>query len=318
MRESVLSSAGQRILETEFTSVVMSAPNICGKYYKISQRSVPRAIPMIPLPSLFRHRPPDVDIVLPPTHRTRRDWPQHTPLELPQNAPPDFPVYPLLWHPIRTRVSCLSAPEGRVVGVEYSYDYQPSDSLFQASLGPNDVVWVPLYEGTILAPGKRRDTPRAEYDDNLEAIAQVALVVRAVLVGNANAEIHHNVSRRGEEWELCSRFITRHGTFVGQFGRPAFAPILELLVFDCFERDGKLRDLLNAQNALLLCFAGSGSFFERANDPRLPEPPPYPTFSAYLKTMEAWSGVGLQRGLDNGSGTVLQKMGFRAGFMGYF
>jgi hypothetical protein len=200
--------------------------------------------------------------------------------------------------------------------VEYSFDYQPSEEPFQEALGQNDVVWIPLYLGTINDPAVRKDEKRQENAANWKAISAIAPKVRAVLVGNANAEIHYELEPK-EEFERCLTFVEQHGDRIRPFGRPAFAPIMENLVYDAFHGGGKLRELLLSMDALVLSYAGSEWFFEKER-PRIPEPRPFPTMRAYLSELEAWTGVGLQRGLDNGSGRVLKDAGYSAGFMGYF
>lgn len=226
-----------------------------------------------------------------------------------------FPVYPMIWHPGRTRRTAETDPNGRVVGVEYSYDYQPSDPAFQSELGPNDVVWVPLYRGSLHWP-VTKDEPRDEHKKNLEAIAQLGPKVRAILVGNANAEIHYDIPR-AEEYERAVRFIEKHAAIIRPHGRPAFAPIFELLLLDCYQHGGRMRDILNRNDALVLSFAGCSWLFEKKH-PRIPEASPFPQLKEYLSSLHAWSGVGLQRGLDAGSDKVLAEMGYKAGFMGSF
>lgn len=230
-----------------------------------------------------------------------------------------LPVHPLLWHPVRTRIDAERAPHSRLVGVEYTYDYQPSNTEFQQSLGKNDVVWVPLFDGTIHQPAHDFNQRRAEYDVNVKAIAEIAPKVQAVICGNANAEIRFADCTRAEEHERCLTFIESHCQFISMHGRPAFAPIFEILVQDCFEGNGALRDLLLQNNALLISFAGSSWLYEQQGDhPRIPEPWPYPTLQKYIASLEAWSGVSTLRGLRAGSGEVIKSMGYSAGFAGWF
>lgn len=228
----------------------------------------------------------------------------------------DFPVYPLLWHPCRTHRSLETDPDGRVIGIEYCYDYQPSEPQFQEMVGPNDVVWIPLYKGTLEMAPSGEDVPRMEFEQNLQAIEDLAPKVRAILVGNANAEIHYEVPR-DQAWERAIEFIEKHSALIRPYGRPAFAPVFEILMHDCYMGGGKLRDLINANDALVLSFNGCGWLFEKKY-PKIPELHPYPQLVEYLKTMPVWSGVGLQRGLDAGSDRVLKMMGISAGFMGTF
>ena len=208
------------------------------------------------------------------------------------------------------------AAEGRVIGVEYSYDYQPSEPEFQSELAPNDVVLIPLYKGTIDQTPSKNDTPRKEYNDNLKAIETIAPRVQAILVGNANAEICYDCNLRTNH-RRCLQFVENHGSIISPHGRPAFAPVFDILVFDCYEGKGRLRDLLNKMDALVLSFAGSWWLFENPK-PCIPEPSPMGMLAEYIASMTAWSGVGLRKGLEAGSGQVLHSMGFRAGFMGYF
>lgn len=240
----------------------------------------------------------------------------------PPSSPPQplephaFPVYPLLWHPIRTRMTLDKASAGRVIGVEYTFDYQPYDPEFQAEVGANDVVWVPLYTGTIVSPPARRDRKRAEFDANVDAIRSLGALVRAILVGSANAEIYYECGIRGMH-DCALRFVDLHSNMIAPHGRPAFAPCFEILVHDCYAAGGRLRDTLNDAGALVLSYAGCEWLVERPN-PKIPEERPWPALSAYLRSLDAWSGVGLQKGLDAGSGEALRDMGYRAGFMGYF
>lgn len=209
------------------------------------------------------------------------------------------------------------SPEGRVIGIEYGYDYQPSQPDFQQELGPNDVVWIPLYNGTIDHPPRRFDRKRWEYETNWEALRVIAPQVRGILVGCANAEIHYKdlLLSRKQEYGLCLKFVREHGERIRPYGRPVFAPIFELLLFDCYYGGGQLQELLHRFDALVLSFAGCFWLFENPS-PNIPEAPPYPRLADYLHSLNAWSGVGLQKGLDAGSGEVLHRMGYKAGFMG--
>ncbi len=230
-----------------------------------------------------------------------------------------LPVHPLLWHPVRTRIDAERAPAGRIIGVEYTYDYQPSERDFQDSLGPNDVVWIPLFDGTINHPAQDFSRCRPEYENNVRAAAEIAPQVRAILLGNANAELRFPGGPMEEQHQKCLTFVEKNAAFAALHGRPAFAPVFELLVFDCYHSDGKLRELLTASGALVLSFAGCSWLFEHeGNHPRIPEPYPYPRLTHYLASMETWTGVGTLRGLARGSGEVLKSMGYSAGFAGWY
>lgn len=230
-----------------------------------------------------------------------------------------LPVRPLVWHPVRTRIDAARAPGGRFVGVEYTYDYQPSDAEFQESLGANDVVWVPLFDGTIHDPAEEFSRRRGEYEANVRAAAEIGPRVRALLVGNANAEILFSTGSAAERLEKCLTFVDKIGGFVAHHGRPAFAPVFEILLYDCYRGGGRLRDLLNEQKAMVLSFAGASWLFEEAGDhPRMPERRPYPELTDYLGTLDAWSGVGRLEGLRHGSGEVLKSMGYAGGFAGWY
>jgi hypothetical protein len=254
-------------------------------------------------------------------------WDPHLPCEPPtasgtgvgEPVSCPIPVHPLLWHPVRTRIDADRAPTGRVIGVEYTYDYQPSDPAFQKALGPRDVVWIPLFDGTIPNPAQEFKRRLPEYDANVRAIAEIAPRVNAVLCGNANAEIRFAGCTRQEEHAKCMTFIETHSKFISEFGRPCFAPVFEILVHDCYAAEGVLRDLLVEHQALTLSFAGCSWLFEQeGNHPRIPEPKPYPTLQAYLQSLDAWSGVGKMQGLRAGSAATLREMGFAAGFVGWF
>lgn len=228
-----------------------------------------------------------------------------------------FPVYPLLWHPVRTRLDALRTPAGRVVGVEYTYDYQPSEEAFQRALGYNDVVWIPVYKGTLYNPSQTTEDRLPEYDKNERAISEIAPKVRAILIGNANAEIRYNAQTPEEEYEKCLEFVEMHCKFVRQYGRPAFAPIFEILVHDCYKGGGRLRDLFQRYDALLMSFAGCSWLFEQER-PWIPEERPFPQLAEYLGSVESWSGVGKLQGLAKGSGEVLKASGYSAGFAGWY
>lgn len=239
-----------------------------------------------------------------------RRWPGLQPL--PRD---EFPVYPVIWHPERTRRTKETDPDGRIIGVEYQFDYEPSRPQFQEEIGPNDVVWIPLYEGKITPPPSV-DEPLPEIEKNLRAIEEIGPKCRAVLVGNANSEIRYQ-GPRPEEYKKALLFIEKHAPLVRSHARPAFAPIFQLLMHDCYEEGGKMRDLLNENDALIISWAGCKWLFEK-DYPKFPEADPFPKFQEYLRSMPCWTGVGLQRGLDKGSDRVLKSMGYDAGFMGYF
>jgi len=231
-------------------------------------------------------------------------------------GPAGFPIHPLVWHPIRTRMTADRAPGGRVIGVEYTWDYQPSEPEFQAELGKSDVVWVPLYTGTIDSTPRSGNRPRHEYETNLKAIAAIGPRVHAILTGNANAEICWDCNLRTNH-ARCVEFVRRHGAMVRPHARPAFAPVFDILVYDACRAGGALQKALNDLDALVIAYAASKWLFE-ALEPWIPEARPWPTLTAYLAAMEVWGGVGMLRGLRAGSGEALQSMGVRAGIMGYF
>ncbi len=230
-----------------------------------------------------------------------------------------IPVYPLLWHPVRTRIDADRAPAGRMVGVEYTYDYQPSEPEFQQALGQNDIVWIPLFDGTINHPAQDFNQRRAEYEDNVRAIAAIGPSVKAVLCGNANAEIRFANCSAAEEHRRCLTLVESLCKFLTHHGKPAFAPIFEILIYDCYHGDGELRDLLNQHQAQLISFAGCSWLVEQEGDhPRIPEPKPYPTLQKYIASLSAMTGVGKMRGLKSGSAQTLKAMGFTAGFAGWY
>lgn len=230
-----------------------------------------------------------------------------------------LPVYPLLWHPVRSRIDARRAPDGRVVGVEYTYDYQPSEPAFQQALGPKDIVWVPLFNGTVDNPAESLERRLAEYQPNLQAIAEIGPRVKAILCGNANAEIRFANSSPSQEHAKSLTFIETHASFLAFHARPAFAPVFEILVHDCYVAGGILRDLLNHHQSILLSFAGCSWLFEHQGDhPRIPEPRPYPTLQKYLASLNAMTGVGRLRGLRAGSAITLAEMGYSAGFAGWY
>lgn len=201
--------------------------------------------------------------------------------------------------------------------MEYTYDYQPSWPDFQQALGYQDVVWIPLYKGTVHKPSQTTEDRLPEYDLNEQAIVDIARKVRAILIGNANAEIRYSAKTPEEEYEKCLEFVAMHSKFVRQYGRPAFAPIFEILVHDCYKGGGRLRDLMVQHNSLLLSFAGCSWLFEQEK-PWIPEERPFPQLIEYLKSMECWTGVGKFQGLAKGSGEVLKASGYSAGFVGWF
>ena len=230
-----------------------------------------------------------------------------------------IPVHPLLWHPVRTRIDKDRAPSGRLVGVEYTYDYQPSETEFQDALGTNDVVWVPLFDGTIANPAQDSSRKLNEYERNVRAISEIAPRIHAILVGNANAEILFKGRPKEECHRLAITFIQTHAAFMAFHGRPAFAPVFDLLVYDCYQGGGELRDLINSTKALLISFAGASWLFDPVDThPLIPEERPYPQLIQYLASMECWSGVGTLRGLEKGSGAVLKSSGYLTGFAGWY
>lgn len=230
-----------------------------------------------------------------------------------------LPVYPLLWHPVRTRIDSTRAPAGRLVGVEYTYDYQPSEVEFQDALGPNDIVWIPLFSGTIHHPAEDFSQRVPEFDQNVRAVSEIAPRVKGVLVGNANAEIRFNGISMADIHSRCLTFVEKAGGFVRCHGRPVIAPVFEILVYDCYRGNCSLQKLILELDALVLSYAGcSWLFVEQGDHPRIPEARPYPELQEYFKRIEAWSGVGKMEGLRAGSASVLQSMAFSAGFVGWF
>ncbi len=199
-----------------------------------------------------------------------------------------------------------------------------------------DVLFAPLYEGTMRKEGPWPLAPRRTFEHNVEVLTEVAPQVRAVLWGNRYAEFGRLDVFAGLEEEhawmsvaQCAEMVEEGGNLIRSLGgRPAVGLVDLQILVDCYRSPGwVLREALIAVDALVICFLGF-KFYDhmvtlKEGDgkeviiPRgLVELPPYPLLRDWLSGLECWSGMDYLDGLHKGNDVSCAEGGWAAGVVG--
>ena len=224
------------------------------------------------------------------------------------------------------------------------------DPTLEERLGPNDIVFVPLYLGQDTGPNHNVCSPcdntsfkAPAYDENMEFIRRVAPHVKAILVGNGGAELSFKHLWLREPFkprmmmiDEMIRFVDETSGFIREAGgTPCYGPVDWDVAVDCYYGDGRYRDHCNSVGALQVVYCGfqlfslgldrlptyagvpheSDSYFWRTCPHR--EDPPWPVLSEYLAGYDhIMSGVEFLTGLRRGNDIVLAEHGFGYGLCG--
>lgn len=199
-----------------------------------------------------------------------------------------------------------------------------------------DVLFVPMYEGTMANEGPWPAAPTLGFDHNLEVLRDVAPQVRAVLVGNRYAEsghlqciTHNNEEQRAMSSMRICQFVEDAAQMVKSVnGRLGLCLIDFQIILDCYWAPGQpLRAKLLEHNVLTMPLLGfkfwpkMKPLYDHDREERiLPKAmldgPPYPAMTKWLEGLEAWSGVDYINGLMLQHPQRLFDGGFKAGVIG--
>jgi len=202
-----------------------------------------------------------------------------------------------------------------------------------ANLGPQDVVWIPLYACHVHRVSDWPAPKLADYDRHIDLIKELAPRVGAILVGNMGPEMcwwAKSVTEPllGLRARMGAEFIRHHNDLITGFGgRPAYGSVDWDLLCDCYE-ERLLQAAIKEANALQVCFCGFTMVRECKVDRtqylfqrqlswlgRHDDFPPG-RLMEYLNETEVWSGVNLVPGLQAENDTHLAAYGFAAGICG--
>lgn len=205
-------------------------------------------------------------------------------------------------------------------------------------LGPNDVVYVSLYQGTCERAGEGTRQRAAHFDYNVTQMARFAPKVKAILVGNAGSELSFKHAwwrdpRRGPQYasEKAAEFVRQTAAIIRDVGgRPAYGTMDWDLGLDCYQGGRLIREAIIAAGALQWCVCGwklltgemNAGYYHQATPPEGPRPEnrftdeDMPILRQYLRGTETIGGVGHWQGLRNGNDARVLKAGFSAGSLG--
>jgi len=172
------------------------------------------------------------------------------------------------------------------------------------AVGPNDIVWVPLYYGSLAGPTPsvwpQRKLP--DYGKFVALIQEIAPRVKGILLGNNGCELMFQKIRPVEEDEdgqpitmgspimvvdylghkaeidlphsihLACEFVAETAPLVLQAGgRPFYGTMDWMIIYDCYNPllPGRLRQIVNAVNGVHICLCAMtlvpGGKYDREN-----------------------------------------------------
>lgn len=220
------------------------------------------------------------------------------------------------------------------------------DRSIEEKLGPNDIVYVPLYKGeyhNLVVPCDGTHQKLDCYDHNMEFLVSIAPKVKAVLVGNAGPELsfkHLGFNPEGSTRqhmvdEMC-RFVDETSEFIrAAGGTPAYGPVDWDIAMDAYFCGGQYRDHCNGKGVIQIVYCGYQLFGLGVD--RLPEYPsvphpsdhvfwpvcpkreeaPWPELTEYIRGYDyIVSGLEFITGFQRGNDIVLHEHGFDAGLCG--
>lgn len=172
---------------------------------------------------------------------------------------------------IWTDARCGKRPEGHPPTIP-----MPPESV--ANLGPQDIVFVPLWDGQdpTRAMTVEERLPAPIYDANLEALYEIAPRVKAVIMGNCGPEMcfcdivtgNQHATISGRDAAQVERLRRRHIDFIDHAaalvkdagGLLALAPVPAEFMFDMYMLKGELRELMLSFGAAFVQFLGFGEW----------------------------------------------------------
>ena len=197
-----------------------------------------------------------------------------------------------------------------------------------ALYGAEDVVHVPLFEGTLDKPGNWPAQPLPEYEKNLALLRELAPRVKGVITGNNGIELGYkhqrwqagpDVKRMVKFVELTAPLITETG------GVPVYGPFDWETLFDAYTGAAlakRIRDFGGWQ----IIFCGftlvPGAYmapadcihFQGAQRREIERLGGDGRLRDYLAEFPVWTGVCGQRGMELNP-PALEAFGFRAGIV---
>ncbi len=144
------------------------------------------------------------------------------------------------------------------------------------AVGPNDIVWIPLYYGSLNGP-----TPSVwpqqrlpDYGKFVSLIEELAPRVKGILFGNNGCELCFRVGRPAkkedgtETWvvdlpqviHMACTFVEETASLVLQAGgRPFYGTMDWMILYDCYNSflPGRLRQIVNAVNGVNICLCAA-------------------------------------------------------------
>ncbi len=144
--------------------------------------------------------------------------------------------------------------------------------------GPNDIVWIPLYYGSLDGPTPQMwpQQKLPDYGKFVAMIEELAPRVKGILLGNNGCELCFRVAReidkKDEEGHsvvevdlpasihLGCEFVAETAPLVLQAGgRPFYGTMDWMILFDCYSPllAGRLRQMINAVNGVSICLCAA-------------------------------------------------------------
>jgi hypothetical protein len=256
---------------------------------------------------------------------------------------PAFPIYAQVAYDLAACPVPKEYEPGRcVITGHLNPDQTITDDFIERHVGPNDIVTIPLYQGTYAHGSIGVQDKLGAYQDNLRAMSRLAGRCKGVNIGNAYAELTFKhlypldeASAAAAEFVIeTSRLAKEHGGHKVWYGLIDFDAAI-----DCYYGHAILRDTVISLGDALITYCGYTMFgghipYAEANPPEgyhvrpiqtqkqwLPtsEDAPWPELSAYIAGAEEWvTGVGSTEGLLAGNDQLLAEHGFAYGDMGVF
>lgn len=264
------------------------------------------------------------------------------------DRPVAFPVYSFVTDGLLsdTRVPNDYEPGRNVLAGYLDPVTRMVDRSIEERLGPNDIVYVPLYKGespnNVVACNSTDDKLDC-YEHNMDFLVSIAPKVKAILVGNAGPELSFkhlcfdvNGCSRERMMRLMCQFVDETSDFIWEAGgNPAYGPVDWDIAVDAYYCDGMYRNFCNSKGIIQIIYCGFQLFglgLDRLPDyPIVPHPSdatfwpicpiqegaPWPIMTEYIKGYDyIVSGLEFLAGLQRGNDIALKEHGFDAGLCG--
>ena len=229
-------------------------------------------------------------------------------------------------------------------------DHDPTFDEFEwlpDFVGSNDVVWIPLYQGSLKDPTPQHwpQQPLQDYGKFIALMEEIAPRVKGILFGNNGCELLYRPSVAIQEQKedipeghieinvplgihyMCE-FVAQTAPLVLRAGgRPFYGTMDWAIIMDCYTNvmRGHLRRIVNACNGVHVCFCASSLFAEAVWDRTNKllsdkseilmmyekNDSAMPKLQIYLQGGEFWGDIGGWEGLQAGNNFLLQQHGFK-------